>query len=315
MKGLEDELRRVFRGKEREVPPVLPLSDYMDGHAAGHSRRWQWLVVPAAAAAAAAVVLGVVAIQPDAPADPPVAAEPVRHGPLVDTGATTDCIESYSPETVVERKFVFDGVVTEIGAGTTNRPDEGGLPLVAVTFAVKEWFVGGSQGTVTVDMAQPRATGGEDSSLAESYSVGTRLLVSGEPRWGGPDPLADAIAWDECGFVRYWDDQTATQWRAATSDFAAALNHDPCWETALASGTPDYGAPRPVEDTPPVQLAASWVDGASLSRAYPDASYVVAVTSDDSQKILLVNDDKIVGEFTYSYLEYGWESTGFAQCG
>ncbi|MCZ3385471.1 MAG: hypothetical protein LH630_00525, partial [Actinomycetia bacterium] len=155
MNGFEDELRRVFRGKEREVPRVLPLSEYLDGHAASRSRRWQWIVVPATAAVAAAVVVGVVAIQPDAPGDPPVAAEGVRHGPLVDTGATTDCVESYSPETVVEREFVFDGVVTEIGPGTTNRPDKGRLPLVAVTFAVREWFVGGSQDTVTVDMADP----------------------------------------------------------------------------------------------------------------------------------------------------------------
>lgn len=39
--------------------------------------------------------------------------------------------------------------------GTTNRLDEAGFPLVAVTFAVKEWFVGGSQGTVTVDIGEP----------------------------------------------------------------------------------------------------------------------------------------------------------------
>lgn len=49
-----------------------------------------------------------------------------------------------------------------------------------------------------------------------SYGVGTRLLVSGEPRWGGTDPLRDAFAWG-CGFTRYYDAQAATDWTDAFS--------------------------------------------------------------------------------------------------
>ena len=42
---------------------------------------------------------------------------------------------------------------------------------------------------------------------------GTRLLVSGEPRWGG-DTLDDAIAWP-CGFTQPWTEETASEWQTA----------------------------------------------------------------------------------------------------
>lgn len=60
---------------------------------------------------------------------------------------------------------------------------------------------------------QPPTVGNPDSAVT-AYGVGTRLLVSGGPRWGGP-PLRDAIAWG-CGFTRYYDPQTAADWAAAT---------------------------------------------------------------------------------------------------
>jgi len=67
---------------------------------------------------------------------------------------------------------------------------------------------------VTLDMTPPQPDRGQavlESAL--SYGVGTRLLVSGEPRWGGA-PLTDAIAWG-CGFTRYYDPATADAWRNA----------------------------------------------------------------------------------------------------
>ena len=74
---------------------------------------------------------------------------------------------------------------------------------------MREWFAGGRGETVTVDL-QP-AGGLEDPGPA--YGVGSRLLVSGEARWGGV-PLAAPIAWG-CGFTRYHDAATATAWREA----------------------------------------------------------------------------------------------------
>ena len=58
-------------------------------------------------------------------------------------------------------------------------------------------------------MQQPKAVTGEAGGYV--YDIGSRLLVSGEPRWEG-SPLDAPIAWG-CGFARYYDPQTAAVWR------------------------------------------------------------------------------------------------------
>jgi len=123
---------------------------------------------------------------------------------------TASCVEAYSAKTLVGQAFAFDGTVIALGPARTNRPGGGQLPLVAVTFGVHEWFHGGSGESVTIDMSPPLDRG-EDG--VPSYDVGTRLLVSGQPRWGGA-PLDDAIAWG-CGFTRYYDSATADLWQHA----------------------------------------------------------------------------------------------------
>lgn len=124
-------------------------------------------------------------------------------------GAAASCASEYSTTTLVGQAFAFDGTVTAIGPPQTNRDGGGVLPLVSASFEVHEWFRGGSGPTVTVDIAQPRYA--EDGP--PSYAVGTRLLVSGQPRWGGA-PLDDPIAWG-CGFTRYYDPATESTWRTA----------------------------------------------------------------------------------------------------
>jgi hypothetical protein len=126
-----------------------------------------------------------------------------RTGPLPD-GGDASCVESYAPQAVAGRSFAFDGEVVRIGPSVSDRGDGGDLNLPGVTFEVREWFSGGEGDTVTVDMQVP------DSA----YGVGSRLLVSGEPRWGG-SPLTKPIAW-ACGFSRYYDTETAAAWRDAT---------------------------------------------------------------------------------------------------
>jgi hypothetical protein len=49
--------------------------------------------------------------------------------------------------------------------------------------------------------------------MQREVSPGQRLLVSGEPRWGG-EPLDDAIAW-ECGFTTSFTDAAAEECEAA----------------------------------------------------------------------------------------------------
>ena len=128
--------------------------------------------------------------------------------------ARASCVEAYRPGAIAGRGFAFDGTVQRIGPGQTDRAGAGHLGYAGVTFVVHEWYVGGSAHSVTVDLPPP----GEQTALAESspsYQIGSRLLVSGEPRWGGA-PLEDAIAWG-CGFTRSYDADTADEWLAATS--------------------------------------------------------------------------------------------------
>lgn len=124
--------------------------------------------------------------------------------------AAADCVENYSPAAVAARAFAFDGTVTAIGPARSNRTGVA-LPLAGVTFRVNEWFRGGTGATVTIDMEAPANV---SSDPLPAYGIGTRLLVSGEPRWGGA-PLNAAIAWS-CGFTRYYDPETAAEWDAAT---------------------------------------------------------------------------------------------------
>lgn len=57
---------------------------------------------------------------------------------------------------------------------------------------------------------------GADSQLGDvptATDTGARLLVTGEPRWGG-EPLDDAVAWG-CGFTQPWTSSAAEQWSTA----------------------------------------------------------------------------------------------------
>ncbi|MBB5789247.1 hypothetical protein [Jiangella mangrovi] len=174
-----------------------------EAEAAGRrsSRRRRRAAYGALAAAVAAGVTVAVVLTGGDP-EPPAQARPepspvTRTGPLPDGGAAS-CAFAYSRETLAERAFAFDGTVTDIGAGS-------------VTFDVHEWFRGGEEPAVTVAMADGAALADETSEWGPVYEVGTRLLVSGEPRWGG-GPLDDPIVWT-CGFTRYYDGTTAAFWR------------------------------------------------------------------------------------------------------
>lgn len=133
-----------------------------------------------------------------------------QSGPLV-TGGSENCAVIYSPEAVRERDFAFDGVVVGVGPPVSLPPGEPVLVNeVGVTFAVQEWFSGGSGPTVTVDIPA-RPTRDQPLPDVQSYDVGTRLLVSGESRTGAA-PLDAPIA-TTCGFTRYYDERTAASWR------------------------------------------------------------------------------------------------------
>jgi len=142
---------------------------------------------------------------------PPFAAEPVPSGPSGEVSFASNiemsCVEAYSAETLQHRDFAFAGTVVRIG----DVPDDAGsASYVDVGFTVDHWFRGGSAATVTVAMLPPVATTSVDST---TYRIGSRLLVSGEPRWDGP-PLHDPIAW-ACGFTRWYTEADRTDWERA----------------------------------------------------------------------------------------------------
>ena len=99
-----------------------------------------------------------------------------------------------------------------VGPSVSDQGGEADLELPGVTFEVREWYVDGTGDTVTVDM--PWTARDADVGLltrGDAFGTGSRLLISGEPRWGGA-PLDAPIAWS-CGFSRYYDEKTASTWQ------------------------------------------------------------------------------------------------------
>lgn len=134
------------------------------------------------------------------PIQPATSVELARSG-------TNDCVERYGLDTLRNRAFAFDGIVKVIEPATNSDPEDVSYPQV--TLEVGEWFRASGPDVVTVSMNLPWET--RDGT--PDYSVGSRLLLSGEARWGG-DPLDEPIVWS-CGFSRTYDVDTATAWREA----------------------------------------------------------------------------------------------------
>lgn len=159
----------------------------------------------------AAVVVGTWQTGDRAPGQSATPGTISSQGPLP-SNLSADCVELYDLVTLKHRAFAFDGTVSRVTA-MQSPADGSGVPneYLTVTFTVNEWFRGGDQSTVTLDMIRPLVSPDQEIS----YGVGTRLLVSGAPRFGG-SPLQSAIAFG-CGFTRYYDKGTAASWHQAFS--------------------------------------------------------------------------------------------------
>jgi hypothetical protein len=195
----------------------MPLSGHADERAEPIERRYRLKVMRVLAGLVVVALLGAGCASSKSAAEAPAVrdTEPASARPTGPLGgeALGSCVEEYSPEAVLGRDFAFDGTVMTIGDGHTDRPGKGQLNYAGVTFAVNEWYLGGTGPSVTVDIAPP----GTSARLAEAsptYEVGTRLLVSGASRWGGHG-VEDALAWG-CGFTRYYDAETAQAWSTGT---------------------------------------------------------------------------------------------------
>jgi len=126
--------------------------------------------------------------------------------PLLSPKFFASCVEGYNLTTLQGRAFAFDGTVSGIAAIQPPQADtDARAGYLAVSLTVHEWFRDGDQSSVTVTSVE-----------GASFGVGTRLLVTGEPRFGGP-PLQAPVAWS-CGFTRDYDQSTAAAWRQTLGD-------------------------------------------------------------------------------------------------
>ena len=145
---------------------------------------------------------------------PPRTQAPVETETSASTSTDTaaSCVEVYSPETLANRSFAFDGTIASIETRTDPKLPADQREAPWVWFVVHQWFKGGSGETVGIWMDGVNI---ETSAGTVAAQEGTRLLVAGEPRWGGK-PLEDPLAWT-CGFTQEWSEEAAAEWEAATS--------------------------------------------------------------------------------------------------
>ena len=177
-----DELRRANPDTERRLPSDSKARVWariqeatMDTQHKTRTRRaWGIGLAGAAAAGVVAVALTLNNGGSPAPSDDP------------GTGIGS-CVETYSPETLANRDFAFDGTVTAING------DE-------ITFAVTERFIGSGGDEVTLT-----ATGMTGTSITSAggpnLAEGERYLVAGD----------DTFVW-ACGFTQPYDADVAADW-------------------------------------------------------------------------------------------------------
>jgi hypothetical protein len=125
-------------------------------------------------------------------------------------------VARFSPETVRERAFAFDGTVelVEMRVDPKLPVEDGQRPDLAwVAFNVNQWFNGGDSETVEI-WVDPRTPGG-----VWPLEPGDRLLAAGEYRWG--QPPEDPLAWG-CGFTQPYSPKAAAEWADAMLATTAA---------------------------------------------------------------------------------------------
>lgn len=164
----------------------------------------RWKTAAAGAVLASAGTLLVVAPWANDVTKPATVAAGRGPLPVQDSGS---CHQAYRLDALAERRFALDGTVIKIRSWAGTH----------VTFQVNEWFAGvANVRDVTFDMPAPLSPGQQPTDSrqlgAATYTVGTRLLMSGDPRRGGA-PLDDPVVFAGCGFTRYYDAATARAWR------------------------------------------------------------------------------------------------------
>ena len=113
----------------------------------------------------------------------------ITPGGSIGTGSAA-CVEQYSPTTLANRSFAFDGTVSAINGEQ-------------VTFTVGTAYRGAAGATITLD--GPGMTGTAITSAGgPNLAVGERYLVAGD----------DHFVW-ACGYTQPYDAAVAAEWAAA----------------------------------------------------------------------------------------------------
>jgi hypothetical protein len=141
----------------------------------------------------------------DASTQPSATSSPQNDTPSASTDVSVmtaaSCAFEYNPSILAERTWAFDG--TLVSLGSLEDSHLGTVP--SATFSVNHWYRGGGGDQVTVQFEM-----GPISEFVPEVEAGARLLVTGEPRWGG-QPLDDPVAWG-CGFTQPWTADAAESW-------------------------------------------------------------------------------------------------------
>ena len=153
-----------------------------------------------AASLAAAAVLGVVLVDGNAPR---VGPKPVPDVSWLVGESTGSCVERYSPQTLPNRAWAFEGVIAAVdspaGGSSDTTGEEAGIGTTTVTFDVERWFWGGQAERVSLrTYAAPSSAGDVEGS------VGAHLLVSGD---------ADFL-W-ACGFTQPFNETLLQEFQSA----------------------------------------------------------------------------------------------------
>jgi hypothetical protein len=149
------------------------------------------------AVGAIAVVVLTACTDDPAPSDGEQAADQLSD-PIVAEGGSSglgSCAFEFTPQTLAEREFAFDGTVAEIA-----EPEAMDAPY-EVTFEVTTWYRGGDGPTVSVQTYDVSGT-----SLAGDLALepGQRVLASGD----------DDFLWG-CGFSMPYTDADAATFQEA----------------------------------------------------------------------------------------------------
>jgi hypothetical protein len=140
-------------------------------------------------------------IETTPPVSPPTSSG--EHAP------SASCASGY-PYRLAAQAFALDATVVSIAPDGSR-----------ATLQTNHWFKGGEDDSVTLDLGDPAGSGDPTSEFSSGYSVGSRLLVSGQE---SDDGLR--TAW-KCGYTRDWSQGEADFWGAqfaGVQDLAVTVN-------------------------------------------------------------------------------------------